>query len=83
MALQRSTNSGSTYTNQAVQGTYVSNYQGLCQTYPVIAVSAGDYWKLSPLPNLGTVTFIVTCGLAGGGQSGTIPCSYVNFTRIA
>ena len=82
ITLTRSTNSGSTYTSQAVQGTYVSTYCGTCIVYPIVSVSASDYWKLSLYQNGGTQTFSITCGLGGGGASGSIPCSYVNFTRV-
>jgi hypothetical protein len=74
---------GTTYVAQAVQSAYFQTWTGACFTYPVVAISAGDSWKLQLYQNGGTQTYATVCGYAGGGQQGSIPCSYVNFVRIA
>jgi hypothetical protein len=82
VSLMRSTNSGSTWSAYTGQGSYNTYSWNFSFTFNLVSIAAGDQWKLSLWTNA-IVSFEDVCGPHGLGQAGSIPCSYVQFNRVA
>jgi hypothetical protein len=82
VSLQRSTNSGSTWSALCAQGGYITYSYPFNYTFSLVSIAAGDQWKLV-LYNNASITLQTTTGTQGIGQAGSVSVSYVHFHRVA